>query len=109
MKKIITGLCIAMLGTCAIAQTASPLPQMPGTFGGQQIGQPQGQHQFNQGNRPVDSQHSAVEAALHACASGAPRDANGRPDRSAMESCMRTQGFNVPPPRGAMENDRRGH
>jgi hypothetical protein len=37
-----------------------------------------------------------LEAALEACASSLEADSDGRPDMSAMESCMSAKGFSRP-------------
>lgn len=39
---------------------------------------------------------SAEKAAIQACLSSVSKDANGRPDRRAMETCMKSKGFSPP-------------
>lgn len=60
---------------------------------------PQGGHEKN----------PAIEAAMKECASTSAKEANGRPDRAAMEKCMTAKGYARPahpeggrgrPPRG---------
>ncbi len=42
--------------------------------------------------------HAALEAALKSCEASVSKDANGRPERSAMHACMQAKGFPPPPP-----------
>ena len=42
--------------------------------------------------------HGALEAALKSCETSVSKDANGRPERSAMHACMQAKGFPPPPP-----------
>ncbi len=40
--------------------------------------------------------HDAFEAALKACMDEAGQDAQGRPDRDAVDACMKKKGFEKP-------------
>jgi hypothetical protein len=51
-----------------------------------------------------------IESALEACMSSLEADSNGRPDPSAMDSCMSAKGFSKPSgPPGGMGGHERGH
>ena len=77
MKK--TALALSLLATLGLAQADNGPP--PG-------GGP--------GNNP------ALDAALKDCAASASKGSDGRPDFSAMETCMKAKGFEKPakPPAG---------
>lgn len=53
-------------------------------------------------NASAPGNHAAIEAALKACAAQVGVDANGRPDRTAFDACMKAKGFEKPagPPPG---------
>ena len=48
-------------------------------------------------------QNPALDTAMKACASTVAKDASGRPDRTALDTCMTAKGFTKPamPPGGA--------
>lgn len=55
------------------------------------------------GSAPDSGKNTGLEAALSACASSVKKDSQGRPERSAMDSCMQGKGFtrpSGPPPNG---------
>lgn len=46
--------------------------------------------------------NAALDAAIQACSASVSKDANGRPDHTAMDACMTAKGFTKPsgPPPG---------
>jgi hypothetical protein len=51
------------------------------------------------GTPPPVGKNPAIDAALSQCAASVTKDANGRPDRTAMDACMSAKGFKKPPQR----------
>lgn len=47
-------------------------------------------------NQQSPGRNSAVDAAIKECMALAAADANGRPDRAAVDSCMTAKGFTKP-------------
>lgn len=53
---------------------------------------------------PAGGKNATLEAAIQACSASVSKDASGRPDHTAMDSCMTAKGFSKPsgpPPGGA--------
>jgi hypothetical protein len=62
-------------------------------------------HAADDQSRPPggNERNPAIEAAMKECGATATKDANGRPDRAAMESCMTAKGFPRPAHREGQE------
>ena len=49
---------------------------------------------------PPHGRNAALDAAISECASSVAKDAQGRPERTAMDACMSAKGFKKPPHHG---------
>lgn len=50
--------------------------------------------------QPPAGNNPEIDAAIKACAANATKDSSGHPDRTAMDTCMKSKGFNPPDGRG---------
>lgn len=54
----------------------------------------------SQESRPGPGKNPAIDAAIKECMSSTAKDSNGRPDRTAVDACMKSKGFTPPPHHG---------
>ena len=91
MTKTIVTIILTGLFSIAHAQSTSSLPLSNSL--------PQANTQSAQTTKPEHNgmHNQEVDKALSACASSASKDTNGRPDHTAMSTCMQSKGFTPPP------------